>query len=143
MKILKLVVLLVLVAVVYREWHRHGSPVIGTGDSGAIGDSGFVPLPAPAGADAGRVLIFAPIDCPSEQAQRAGALARALAGQHIAYTRLEQADFDLENPDPGTLARLKRVMEGKAPIVFVRGRAKADPSFEEVLAEYRADPGPS
>ena len=36
------------------------------------------------------------------------------------------------------LQRVNRVMQGELPIVIVHGRGKANPTLDEVLAEYRA-----
>jgi hypothetical protein len=40
--------------------------------------------------------------------------------------------------DAGEAERVQTVMNGELPIVIVRGRAKANPTLAEVMAEYRA-----
>lgn len=39
------------------------------------------------------------------------------------------------------MTRFKRVMEGDGPPVFVRNKARANPSPDEVVAEYNARRG--
>ena len=34
--------------------------------------------------------------------------------------------------------RMNRIMNGPLPVVFVNGRAKSNPSLDEVVAEFRA-----
>jgi hypothetical protein len=40
--------------------------------------------------------------------------------------------------DPAIGVRLNSVMNGELPIVFVNGRGKANPTLEEVIAEFGA-----
>jgi hypothetical protein len=105
-------------------------------DSGKAGGHGFVEIPAPDGqADRG-VIIFAPADCPSDAAQRAEALARHLSAQGVPYLRSQNAEFgSLASQDE--VSKVLSVMNGPVPVVFVNGKAKANPTPEEVVAEYR------
>lgn len=136
MKMIKLVLALALVWGGYMWWSKtHAVPGFATASPG---DSGFVRMPQPLGTDADQVLIFAPLNCPSDAAQRARTLSRALAAQGIPHARLDTADFDMENPGREMADRFKRVMQGTVPIVFVHGRAKANPTLDEVVAAYGA-----
>jgi hypothetical protein len=99
-------------------------------------DGSFVALPLPDGVSARGVVIFAPENCPSEAAQRARQLASVLSAQNIPYRETSSAQYSaLSSQDEA--ARVMAVMEGPIPIVYVDGRAKANPTAEEVVAEYR------
>jgi hypothetical protein len=106
-------------------------------DSGKAGGShGFVEIPAPDGQASRGIVIFAPSNCPSDAAQRAESLARHLSARGIPYVRSENAEFDnLASQDE--VSKVMGVMNGSVPVVFVNGKAKANPTPEEVVAEYR------
>lgn len=136
MGLLKLLLIVVLALVGYRWWHKHHEPVGGNAAEQTATATGFVPMPSPQGASLNRVLIFAPRACPSAAAQRARELSQALADRGVPHAMLDEANFDLQSPEQ--VDTVKRVMEGAVPIVFVRGRGKANPSLDEVLSEYAA-----
>ena len=73
---------------------------------------------------------------PEAAARRADELAERLARDGIPVTRTHNVSFPAVN---GTdeLQRVNRVMQGELPIVIVHGRGKANPTLDEVLAEYR------
>lgn len=103
----------------------------GTGGAGE-----FAAIPLPDGVSAQGVVIFAPENCPSEAAQRARQLASHLSAQRIPYRETSSADFStLSSQDEAN--RVMSVMNGPVPVVYVNGRAKANPTPEEVVAEYR------
>lgn len=105
--------------------------------SGSSSAHGFVEMPLPDGQSGSGVVIFAPIDCPSDAAQRAEALARHLSAQGVPYVRSQDANFgSLSSQEEAN--RVMSVMQGGIPVVFVRTRAKANPSPDDVVAEYRA-----
>ena len=136
MGFIKFLVFLLVLFGGYRWWQQHPTAIFGNAAAPVAGQSGFVPMPQPMGTDMRTVLIYAPVNCPSATAQRARELSRELAARHIPHAQLEEASFDLDNPDRQTVATFKRVMEGSGPVVFVRGRAKANPAVAEVVAEY-------
>jgi hypothetical protein len=103
-----------------------------------VSPNGFIALPAATNLNTNRVIVLAAENCPKEDARRADNLAEELGRRNIPYTRAHSANFDVPNPDPAILRRLDSVMKGALPIVFVNGRAKANPTLDEVLAEYRA-----
>ncbi len=106
-------------------------------DGGGSSSHGFVDMPLPDGQSGSGVVIFAPVNCPSDAAQRAEALARHLSAQGVPYVRSQDANFgNLSSQEEAN--RVMAVMEGGIPVVFVRARAKANPSPEDVVAEYRA-----
>lgn len=105
--------------------------------SGAQGGAGdFASIPLPDGMSAQGVVIFAPPNCPSEAAQRARRLMAQLSAERIPYRETSLAEFSsLTSQDEAS--RVMAVMNGPIPIVFVNGRAKANPPPEAVVAEYR------
>lgn len=137
MSILKLLIALAVVGFAYQYWSKHqggekaGSAVV------AESRNGFTLLPEVTGASRTAVLIMAAEDCPEEAAQRADRLAEDLAREGIPVSRLHDVHFDIPNGDPAVLAQVMSVMNSPLPIVFVRGKAKSNPRFEEVVAEYK------
>lgn len=105
--------------------------------SGAQGGaSEFASIPLPDGVSAHGVVIFTPRNCPSEAAQRARRLMAQLSVERIPYRETSQADFSsLTSQEEAN--RVMAVMNGPIPIVYVNGRAKANPTPEAVVAEYR------
>ena len=102
--------------------------------------NGFLPVPMPEGAAANTVLIFAPINCPKEGAQRARALSEALTAQGIANVKTDHYGSRSFTPSEEEFAKARRldfVMTGELPIALINGMGKANPSLEEVEAEYR------
>lgn len=136
MGFLKFLLVLVLAMVGYHWWHKHRDLFVTDETAQVAGGTGFVAMPQPIGTSLGTVLIFAPRNCPSAAAQRARELSRELAAHDIPHALLDEANFDLDSPEQ--VASVKRVMEGTVPIVFVHGRGKANPSLDDVLAEYAA-----
>ena len=98
---------------------------------------GFVGIPMADGMSPRGVIIFAPENCPSDAAQRAERVTRLLSSKGIAYRRATAADYNnLASPEEAE--RVMAVMNGPIPIVYVNGKAKANPAPEEVVAEYRS-----
>jgi hypothetical protein len=54
---------------------------------------------------------------------------------------LHDVHFEIPNGDSSVVARVMSVMNSPLPIVFVRGKAKSNPSLEEVVAEYKTTSG--
>jgi hypothetical protein len=105
----------------------------------AMDEYGFLPVPMPNGAQANQVLLFAPLNCPREGAQRANALADRLSAAGIPNLRTAEyrlqgaaATADLRN----AVKRLSFVMTGEIPIALVNGMGRANPTAEEIIAEY-------
>jgi hypothetical protein len=97
-------------------------------------------MPRIEGSSARRVLVVAARNCPRAEARRADRLAAALADLGIPVARGHQVRFTLDGPvDGDTVNRVSGVMNGPLPIVFVNGRAKANPSLDEVVAEFGTD----
>lgn len=109
-----------------------------TGGAVAGGDSaqGFTSIPMPDGVPSRGVIVFAPEHCTSDAARRTEALVRHLSSQRIAYVRTDQASYNsLSSQDEAN--RVMAVMNGPVPIVYVNGKAKANPTPAEVVAEVR------
>ncbi len=102
--------------------------------------NGFLPVPMPDGAVRNTVWVFAPINCPREGAQRAGALAKRLTDLGISNLKADHYGSQSFAPNPEVEAGFKRlntVMTGELPIVLINGMGKANPSIDEVVSEYK------
>lgn len=132
MKILKLVLMLAVAGLAFQYWSTQQS----ARGPAVVSPNGFVAMPAMAGSDPRQVVVFAPENCPSEKAQQADDLARQLASRSIPAVRTHDVSFTSTDMDPAIGVRLNSVMNGELPIVFVNGRGKANPTIEEIIAEY-------
>jgi len=130
MAIVKFLIVLLAALFFFQYWQANRPA---TGPS----PNGFLELPAMDNVDPRQVVVFAPENCPSEKAQLADDMARQLAARNIPAVRSHDVSFTSTDPDPAVGARLNTVMNGELPIVFVKGRGKANPTIEEILAEYR------
>jgi hypothetical protein len=128
---LKLLVVLALLGFGYHQWTQRGAA-----PAAAAANSTFVDLPSVAGASPMRVMVIAAQDCPEAAARRADDLAERLARDGIPVTRTHNGSFPAGS-GADELQRVNRVMQGELPIVIVHGRGKANPTLDEVLAEYR------
>lgn len=103
--------------------------------------NGFIPVVSPDGVKPNTVVIFAPVNCPSAAAQRAQALSEKLTRLGIPSVRSSSYSSNISEPTLEDKERFKRttfVLNGEIPAVFVGGMAKANPTPEEVAAEYAA-----
>lgn len=132
MNVVKLVLLLAAAGLAYQYWSTQQA----TNGPAVVSANGFVMMPSLVGADPKQVVVFAPENCPSEKAQQADDLARQLAARNIPALRSHDVTFNSSDPDPRIGVRLDSVMKGELPIVFVNGRGKANPTLEQVIAEY-------
>jgi len=140
MNIIKALIVLSLAGGGYAAWkHQHPHAGHRGAASSSVGDSSpFVPLPPVDGQRPGTVFVIAAQDCPHEDAQRADRLAESLSSQGIPVERAHSASFIFTSqPDADTAGRISEVMEGPLPVVFINGRAKGNPSLDEVAAEFR------
>ena len=105
----------------------------------AINRNGFLPVPMPEGAQHNMVLLFTPLNCPKEGAQRAIALSKKLTARGIPNVRTSHYGSQTFAPTDEKLAAFKRldvVMKGKIPIALVNGMGKANPTADEIILEY-------
>lgn len=119
-------------------WHMHERSVLDR-DLQASGDSnGFVPVVTSEGAPPDTALILAALNCTSEQAKRADAMATKLSEMGIPNRRAN--NYSVANVTREQMPLVKRtsaVLGGQIPIVIINGMAKANPTVDEVAAEYR------
>jgi hypothetical protein len=104
--------------------------------------TGFVKTAMPDGAIAREVLIVGP-ECDRPEGIRARTLASSLAKLNIPYRRTESISMNSDSTDDifGAMEQMDRLMKGDAPVVFVNAKGKANPTLDEVVAEYRLGAG--
>lgn len=103
-------------------------------------ENGFTPLPPAAGHSAGTIYVVAARNCPSEVAQRANRLAEDLSREGLPVQRVDSIAISGMSPnDNATIDRVTQILNGPLPIVFISGRAKTNPTFDEVLAEFKSN----
>lgn len=106
----------------------------------ATDESGFLPVPMPDGAERDKVLIFTPLNCPKEGAQRAAALADKLTAagiDNIKTSHYGAQAFANTEENHAAYKRLDVVMRGEIPIALINGMGKANPTADEVIAVFR------
>ncbi len=107
------------------------------GEDTSTSPNGFVPVQMPDDGKEDTVLILAPLNCPSDEAKRADALAARLDEMGIPNRR--SSSYHVFNPRPermGAVERATEIFRRGAPAVFINGMAKSNPSAEEVALEY-------
>ncbi len=139
MNFLKLLIVIGIAGGAYHYWQQHHSAGTAAAESAAPSRNGFVALPPADGHNAKVVYVVAAENCPHEEAQRADRLASDLSREGIPVTRTHDINFTLAAADSAQVDHIKSVMNGPLPIVFVRGRAKSNPTLDEVVAEYDGD----
>jgi predicted TIM-barrel fold metal-dependent hydrolase len=133
MNALKLVLMLAAAGLAYQYWSTQQS----ANGPAVVSPNGFVMVPAMAGADPKQVVVFAPENCPSKKARRADELAHQLNAGGIPAVRTHHVSFVSPEKSPPLYANLNVVMDGNLPIVFVKGKGKGNPSFDQILLEYQ------
>lgn len=135
MTLLKVIILCAVVfgGYTYMQRQQTRDAVVRTAEV-AESPSTFVALPAAQGHDRNTVVVLAPSGCTRSEAMRAENLATELERAGVRVQRSSSISF--AGADPAEAGRIQSVMEGPVPIVFVRGKGKADPSFNEVMAEF-------
>ena len=63
-------------------------------------------------------------------------MAQALADRHIPHEMWDNIHFNFSPSDAPTIPALNLVMNGTVPIVLIHGRGEANPSLDQVVAEY-------
>ncbi len=141
MRLLKLLLLVAVLFGGYKWWQgREAEQAF----AASAGPNGFVPVEMPSGAKRNVVLVLAPANCPSEQAQRTEALVAALASAGVPVARGTGFSFEVDNPSAEQRAGIDRAVEvfrRGAPTVFVNGMAMSNPSAAQTVAEYRRTRG--
>lgn len=135
MRLLKLLIVVGAAYFGYQKWQEHRTA---SAIRSASSSHGFVALPPASGISTQGVTVIAAENCPHEAAQRADALATKLAGNGVPVVRSHSVNFTLNGADAGLADRITTVMNGELPIVFINGRARANPSYDDVMAEWRS-----
>jgi uncharacterized protein HemX len=136
---IKLALIAVMLVAGVHLWHQHQRAVINR-ELAAVADSnGFVPIATASGSARNVAVVLAALNCPSAQAQRADSLAAELTRLGLANQRANNYYASINSRDQiPLLNRTNTVLGGEIPIVIINGRAKANPTIEEVRAEYSA-----
>ena len=98
--------------------------------------NGFVDVPPRANQDPDTVYVVAAQNCPHAAAQHADQLAKLLAAQGIPVARSNEVSYPLQLVDRATMDRLRVLMDGPLPLIFVHGRAAMNPELSQVVEEY-------
>jgi hypothetical protein len=102
--------------------------------------AGFVDAFHLNGIDPRVMTVLMPCGCPLEAGQRGRALVAKLKAANIPVTASDRAEATVSGRTredvEAQMELMNRVMGGQTPIVFYRGRAKNNPSFEDVKLEY-------
>jgi hypothetical protein len=119
-------------------WHVH-EQAVALRSLQASGDTyGFVPVLTAGGAPQNTAIILAALNCPSAQAKRADALAAKLDELGIPNTRANNYSVtNVTREQAPLIKQTSAVLGGEIPVVIINGRAKANPSLDDVVAEYR------
>ena len=138
MRLFNIIALLAVAGLARYGWQQYHAHEVEASVSG----SSFVDVVQPDGFPARGVVIMAPENCPSEQAQNAEALFEKLKQAGVPVTKSSEFSIspagDLTGDVRAAMDRTMAVAQGKVPIVFIGKRGKANPSFDEVVAEYRS-----
>ncbi len=137
---MRVIIVGVILCIGYFVWHKHQGNVEAAAVAAITDEHGFMELDPPQGVSTGEVVILAAQNCPREGAQRADHLAREMAERGFHVKRTSNASFAPSPTDDidAFVRRHNAMMNGEVPIVFVNGRVKANPSVDDVVAEYVA-----
>ena len=110
--------------------HRFG------GERAEISPNGFVEMTLPNGWSAHGVTFWAPVSCSKEQLRRAEQIRDHLVSHGVPFTFERSLAYSGSEPPPD-FPQIEALFKREPPIVFVHGRARSNPTPEEVEAEYR------
>ena len=119
-------------------WHEHEAAAALSTVMASADANGFVDLPPARGQNPDKVYVIAAVNCPHEAARRADQLAKDLGDEGIPVVRTNNVGFTAAGVDQSTVDRVRAILNGPLPIVFVHGRAKSAPSLEDVEAEFKS-----
>ena len=121
-------------------WHVHKRAVIDRELMASADSNGFVSVVTPAGTPHDTAVILAPLNCPSARAKQADAMAEQLGQMGIPVRRSNSYSATITDPaQMPLLTRTNAVLGGEVPIVIINGRAKANPTVDEVALEFGRD----
>ena len=122
----------------YHLWTSHERTVAERSLLAFQDTNGFVPVQTPASTPPDNVIILAALNCPSAAAKRADTMAQRLTELGIPNSRANH--YSASITDPKQLPLLQRtsiILGGEIPVVIVNGKAKANPTVDEVASEFR------
>lgn len=94
------------------------------------------------GVDPHVMTVLMPCGCPLEAGQRGRALLAKLKAANIPVTASSEAHASISGSSreevEAKMAMMNDIMGGETPIVIYKGRAKNNPSIDDVVAEYHA-----
>ena len=139
MNVVRALIVICVAAGSYAYWKQHHHPSSRGFEVQLTATPGeFISLPPVEGQRPQTVFVVAAENCPHEAAQRADRLAEALSQKGIPVERTHQSRFRFTSqPDAATVERISKIMNGPLPAVFINGRAKSNPSLDEVASEFR------
>jgi hypothetical protein len=140
LQLLKIAIVVALAVFAYKEWRKHAPGLRGaeaTAVAAGARASRFVTLPASNFGRSANVVVLAAEGCSEDAAQRADALTSELSRLGVPVTRAHDIRFEQLDPRVDDVGQINAVMNGTLPVVLVRGRARNNPTLDEVLAEYR------
>jgi hypothetical protein len=139
MGVIKFIVVVALVGFGYQYWNKnHSGAAKAAAEAATKSANGFVAVPPADGASDNAVTVLAAENCPEDAARRADALVSDLGRKGIPVVRAHRVSFTMAGPDSAAAAqRVTAIMNGELPVVLVRGKARSNPTLEEVIAEYR------
>ncbi|SMF46598.1 hypothetical protein SAMN02745866_02978 [Alteromonadaceae bacterium Bs31] len=129
----KLVILIIVIATGYHFYMGH---------SISTNENGFIEVVMPEGKSLGTVYILAPLNCPKEAGKRADLLESRLLSLGIPVARSSNGNVRASGntkEDKNRFRNAVSVLKDEIPAVFINGMAKANPTVDEVVAEYRRD----
>ena len=104
--------------------------------------SGFKAMMIPDGVDPNVVTVMTPEQCPAEWGKRGRGLVARLKEANIPVAVTGSLNISTNSRTreerDNLIALGQGLQRGELPIVFYRGRAKNNPAFGDVLAEYQA-----
>lgn len=138
MSFAKWVIALAVAAGGAQAWQVHQHSVATAKLRAAADSNGFVPVLVASGTPKNTAVILAALNCPSAQAKRADAMASRLSELGIPNFRSSSYGVGGVTRDQAALIeQTSAVLGGEIPVVIVNGMAKANPTIDEVVAEYR------
>jgi hypothetical protein len=121
-----------------RLWQSHERAVAARELAALADGNGFVPVQMPDGVPRDTVLILAPINCPSDAAKRADALADRLSALGIPNVRKNNYSIARVTQDEQVgIKHAVALRDGELPQVMINGRGKDNPTVDAVTTEYR------
>lgn len=98
-------------------------------------ETSFVAVPVPDEVEPDKVVVSGLLDCPQSGPNTRNVLNKLTEAQ-VPYKHI--TSFHFSNTDDWMgVQRLNEIIKRGAPVVFVHGKAKANPTPDEVVAEYR------